>query len=213
MPRRTATRLLLLVAALSAVNGCGAPKHLPPEGEASPVAPTEVQAAGLSVRLIDTVTAKDERALVKDPGWLEYRLEIRNLGREPVTILNVKLLTFQGRYLDSASNDDEIMSPPDSGADVGGEIARRGAGIAAGQVIPYGGAIVGILSSAIMSASSQDSAETRHERFMRRIKDVELAPGGSFNGSAFLPRTQDAQALALNCERDKHTTQVVLPLK
>ena len=65
---------------------------------------SRVQSAGLSVRLIGTVGENDAGSLVQDPGWLEYLLAIENGSREPVMIRNVKLLTPEGRYLDSAAD-------------------------------------------------------------------------------------------------------------
>jgi len=56
----------------------------------------------------------------------------------PLTVKNVKLINVEGRYLESAAAHEQIIRPPDAAAEVAGDIATDAAGIAVGQVIPYG---------------------------------------------------------------------------
>lgn len=204
--------------------GCSTERSARPPAPAQPAAGASaqprVQTADLSVRLIGTVGEDDAGSLVRDPGWREYLLAIENLGAKRVMIRNVKLLTPEGRYLDSASDYDQLAVPPDAATEVATDVARRSAGIAAGQVIPYGGAIVGILSSAVTASATQAKANARGEFVSRRLKDVELAPGGKANGSAFLPNTANPTAVVLDLElaplgsdgRGDRTERLRLPL-
>jgi hypothetical protein len=80
-------------------------------------------------------------------------------------------------------------------------------------VIPYGGAIVGILSGAASTSSAQSKTSASRDFAFRRLKDVELAPGGRVRGSAFLPSIPDANALVLIWERGEASGQVDLPLR
>ena len=92
------------------------------------------------------------------------------------------------------------------------DVARRSAGIAAGQVIPYGGAIVGVLSGALMASTVQSAAKGRTEFALRRLKDVELALGGCITGSAFLPAVRNPTALVLDLGRGDGPERLELPL-
>ena len=79
-------------------------------------------------------------------------------------------------------------------------------------MIPYGGAVVGILSEAMKASSAQSAARTRTEFALRRLKDVELAAGGRTNGSAFLPRIRNPIAVVLDLERGDRFERLELPL-
>jgi hypothetical protein len=92
------------------------------------------------------------------------------------------------------------------------DVAARSVGIAAGQVIPYGGTIVGILSGAAAVSSAQTQANARREFALHKIKEVELAPGGRMTGSAFLPRIRDPKALIVDWGRGNETQQAELSL-
>lgn len=210
---RWAFLLTFPLVVIAAVSGCAGSNERPTPVPAPKVAPVEFQSASLSIRLVGAVgAAEGEGTLARDPGWLEYLLEIKNVGKRPLTVHNVKLLTAQGRYLNSASEYGELSAPPDVATQVAGDIAVRSAGIAAGQFIPYGGAIVGILSGAASASSSHVAANARRDFALRRIKEVELAPGGRVEGSAFLPIVSDPKALVLDWGDGGKPQQVELPL-
>jgi hypothetical protein len=124
-----------------------------------------------------------------------------------------KLLTTEGRYFDSATTYDQIRRPPDPGAKVAEDVAMRSAGIAAGRVIPYGGTIVGILSSAARAGTSQQEAAARTAFALKVIKNVELAPGGRVEGSAFLPGIKNASALVVVWSEGRTQRRAVLPFR
>jgi len=140
---------------------------------------------------------EQERSLVKNPEWLEYVLSIENLGRTDLTVQNVKLLNQNGRYVDSASSYQEITEAPDVSSQVAGTVGRKAAGSAAGSFIPYGGSIVSVISSAVEASAAEDEADAKRLFALRVLKDVELAPNGQVNGSAFLPKIEDANALVI----------------
>jgi ethanolamine utilization microcompartment shell protein EutS len=172
----------------------------------------EFRSESLDIRLMGALGTGSEGTLVRDSGWAEYLLEINNRGTIPLTVRNVKLLTSSGRYLDSASQYEEITVPPDAASEIAEDIAVRSAGIAAGRVVPYGGTIVGILSGAVSVSESESEASAQREFALRKLKDVELAPGGRVQGSAFLPRINGAQALVVDWERGKRSERVELAL-
>jgi hypothetical protein len=214
---------LALPLILGAVAGCGGspdratPAPTPAPTQAPAPAPRAVQAqfrsADLSVRLIGVVGAEQAKgAQVPDPGWLEYLLEVENRGTRSLTVHNVKLLTPEGRYLDSAADYAELAAPPDTAKVLAQDVAVRSVGIAAGQVIPYGGTIVGLLSGVASASSAQAQANARREFALRKIKEVELAPGGRMTGSAFLPRIQNPKALILDWGRGNDAQRAELPL-
>jgi hypothetical protein len=122
---------------------------------------------------------------------------LENLGRSDLTVDNVKLLTRSGRYLDSASAYQQITTAPDVSSAVAGTVARSAAGSVAGQFIPYGGSIVSVISSVVSASAAEDLADAKRLFAQRRLNNVELAPGGRVNGSAFLPKAEDAKVLVI----------------
>lgn len=204
---------LLLALVVVACAGCGGTQTAQTSAAASETKPLRVQSADLDIRLHGALGDGDPGTLVRDAGWLEYQLTIENRGTRPLTIRNVKLLTREGRYFDSASAYQEITAPPDMATEVAQDVAVRSAGIAAGQVIPYGGTIVGILSGAASASAAQSKTSASRDFALRRLKDVELAPGGRVRGSAFLPSIADASTLVLLWERGEASGQVDLPLR
>lgn len=205
--RRPVLAALILVA-----GGCTTP---PAAQDPRPTPMTEFvqhESAGIRVRLVGILRAGDRGTLVKDPGWHEYILAIENTGKRALRVHNVKLLNRDGRYYDSASSYEQIVVPPDTASEIAGTVATRAAGAAAGQVIPYGGTIVGILSGAISTSASEAAANARRELEQRKLKDVELAPAGKVTGSAFLPRVPDAKTLVLDYGHGADTKRIELAL-
>jgi hypothetical protein len=201
--------LALMLLILVMLYGCGGETGT--RASRPSLKPVQAQADGLSIRLTAAHLA-DASTPGVDPGWLEYQLQIENRDQRPVMIRNVKLLTPSGRYLDSAADYGELAEPPDVAADVAEQVALRGASIAAGQFIPFGGSIVGILSGAASAVSAQDEAKARRAFNLQRIKNVELAADGQFSGSAFLPWIAQPRALVIDWARDDETGRVELPL-
>ena len=60
-----------------------------------------------------------------------------------------------------------------------------------------------LVSGAASVSESQSEAIARREFALRRLKGVELAPGGRVQVSAYLPRIRYPQALVLDLERGK----------
>ena len=152
----------------------------------------------LSIGLLGSIDSGTEGSLARDPGWREYRIEVRNQSTRSLTLRDVKLLNSEGRYLASAMTYEELSAPPDTAEKVAADVARRSAGIAAGQFVPYGGTVVGVISTALTASKSESEAEAKRTFIIRRMKNVELAPGGRMSGSAFLPQITDAQALVID---------------
>jgi hypothetical protein len=212
--RRDGTFLHALLLMVGVMAGCGSHPETPRPSPTPKAVQIQFQSADLGIRLIGIAGAEQGDATpIRDPGWLEYRMEIENRGRRALTVHNVKLLSPQGQYLDSAAEYEALAAPPDSTTELAQDIAVRSAGIAAGQVIPFGGTIVGILSGAASASSAQTQANAKREFALRRIKEIELAPGGHMTGSAFLPRIQDPQTLVLDWERGDKPQRVELSLR
>jgi len=183
--------LVLVIFIIAA--GCTAPTATREPSPAAVADAKEYRATGIRIRLIEALRDGDRGTLLTSPGWVEYVFAIDNTGSSPLRIHDVKLLNADGRYLAAADSYAQIIAPPDAG----GRVATRTAGAAAGQIVPFGGAIVGIISEAI-SASTAESRENAKRAFDRhRLKAVELAPAGKMTGSAFLPDLEANQAKAL----------------
>jgi hypothetical protein len=76
--------------------------------------------------------------------------------------------------VNSASAYEEITAPPNVGVELAGDVAETGAGMAAGQFVPYGGKIFGVLSNTA-SASSTGAKENAKRAFrLRVLKNVEI---------------------------------------
>ena len=172
----------------------------------------EHQAEGVSLRLVGTLRAGDARTLIQDPGWVEYLFAVDNRDDRHLMIYNVKLLNRDGRYLDSAESYEQVTYPPDVATDVAGSLAKGAAGIAAGQVIPYGGTIFGIISGAVSASSVESEADAKREFELRKLKLVELAPGGRVIGSAFLPDVVNAESLVIDYGYGGARERVEIPL-
>lgn len=192
--------------------GCAGPKATKAPSAISILDPIRVQSADLAVALIRIAEKGNKETLVEDPGWLEYVIEIENLSANALTVQNVKLLNQDGRYVDSASAYEQITAPPDVGAELAGDVAQSAAGIAAGQMIPYGGSIFGVLSSAASAWSAGTKKQATRVFRSRVLKNVELAPAGELEGSAFLPNMARPKALVVDYTQDGTTNRIEIPL-
>ncbi len=171
------------------------------------------ESADLRIALVAIRGEGDEDTLVADPGWREFVLDIENRGTTPLIVGNVKLLNTNGRYVDSASSYGQIVAPPDLGAEVAGDLATRAAGIAAGQLIPYGGLITSIISNVTSVSGAEAQASAKRDFALRALKQIELAPGGRVRASAFLPSITNAKALVIDVIQGDRVERLELPLQ
>jgi ethanolamine utilization microcompartment shell protein EutS len=200
--------LLVLVLTLTAA-GCAGSQA---PGAASRGDPIRVKSADLAAALIRTAGRGDPETLVEDTGWREYVIEIENISPNALTVQNVKLLSQDGVYVDSASAYEQITAPPDVGAELASDIAEKAAGVAVGQIIPFGGQILSVLSS-IGTASSADAKANATRAFgLRVLKNVELAPAGKVERSAFLPNITRARLLVVDYAQGGTTYRIEIPL-
>jgi hypothetical protein len=164
------------------------------------------------VRLVGILKVGDEGTLVKDEGWREYVLEIENLSPEDRIVKSVRLLNPNRRYIDSALTYEQVLVPPNTTLAVAGDVTKTTAGIAAGQIIPYGGYLVSVLSSATSTALSGTKGSAERTFAVRVLKGVELAVGGKVAGSALLPDTPGARALVVDYVRGHDSRRIELAL-
>jgi hypothetical protein len=172
----------------------------------------QLESGNLRVALVTIRGEGDPEALVGDPGWREFVLDIENRSKAPLVVENVKLLNTGGRYVDSAASYEQIIAPPDLGAELAGDVATRAAGIAAGQVIPYGGLITSIISSVASVSSAEAKSNAKRVFALRALKRVELAPGGKVTASAFLPSVTNAEALVIDVVQGGRVERLEIPL-
>jgi hypothetical protein len=203
--------LPLLVLTLTVV-GCAGPEVSKAPSANSIEGPIRVQSADLAVALIGIAEKGNKETLIENPGWREYVVEIENPGRNALTIQNVKLLNLDGRYVDSAVAYEQITAPPDVGVELAGDVAQSAAGIAAGQIIPYGGTIFSVLFRAASASSAGAKAHAKRVFRLRVLKNVELAPAGKVEGSAFLPNITRPKALIVDYAQDGTTNRIEIPL-
>jgi hypothetical protein len=204
--------LLPLIALTSTVLGCAEPKVLKAPSTSSMSVPIRVKSADLAVALIRISEQGNKGTLIEDPGWREYIIEIENLSSNDLTVQNVKLLNPDGRFVDSASTYEQITSPPNVGAEVAGDVAERAAGMIAGQIIPYGGTVFSVLSGAATALSAGAKANAKQTFMLRVLKNVELAPAGQVEGSAFLPNITKPKALIVDYAQDGMTNRIEILL-
>jgi len=195
-----------------ALVGCAEPKVSKAPGATSMAVPIRVKSADLVVALIRIAEQSDKGTLIEDHGWREYVFELENTSTDDLTVQNVKLLNQDGRYLDSASAYEQITAPPDVGVELASDVAERAAGMAVGQVIPFGGNIVSVLSSAASASSAGTNANAKRAFMLRVLKNVELAPAGMVEGSAFLPNITKPKALVVDYAQDGTTNRIKIPL-
>jgi hypothetical protein len=205
--------LILAANLVALLVACAAP---PPAADRSaydaPTGAMRFESRDLALSVVETPEEAKRGSLPQDSGWLEYRIVLENRARTPLTLRDVKILSREGRYYGSAARYEEIVVPPDAQDRLAGDIARQSAGIAAGQVVPYGGSIVGLVSS-LASASAHESEREARRRFAQRLmKGVELAPGGRASGAAFVPRIADPRALVFEYALGGRVERVELPL-
>ena len=187
----------VLITILVLCNACAQTKHEGSQTATSNATAVHFESRDLRVTLETVIGIEQERSLVRNPEWLEYVLSIENLTHIDLTVQNVKLLNDDGRYVDSASSYQQITVAPDVSSQVAGTVGRKAAGSAAGSIIPYGGSIVSVISSAIEASAAEDEADEKRLFALRVLKDVELAPNGQVNGSAFLPKIEGVNALMI----------------
>ena len=201
----------LLVLTLT-VLGCVEPQVSKAPSAKSMAGPIQVRSADLAVALIRITGKGDKGTLIKGPGWREYVFEIENLSTNDLTVQNVKLLNQDGRYVNSASAYEEITAPPNVGVELAGDVAETAAGMAAGQFIPYGGKIFGVLSGTASASSAGTKANAKRAFSLRVLKNVELAPAGMVEGSAFLPNITRPKALVVDYILAGATNRIEIPL-
>jgi len=126
-----------------------------------------------------------------DADWVECELLLENRGDAPLAVSTVKLLTESGRYLPAAATLARPWRQPNAAYDIAGNVATSAAGVAAGQLIPYGGLVVQAIAGVAEASSADTRAKAEHRFRLRRIAGVELAPGGHMEGNAFFPRVAD----------------------
>jgi hypothetical protein len=171
-----------------------------------------VQSAELAVTLRAIFGQIDKKNRVEEFGWREYVIDIENISRKHLTVQNVKLLRQDGSYVNSATTYEQITAPPDVQAELTGDIAETAASIAVGQVIPFGGQIVSIFSNAASGSSAQTEAKAKHAFLLRVLKNVELAPAGKVERSAFLPHITKIKALVVDYAQEGTNYRIDLPL-
>jgi len=201
--------LPLLVLALTVV-GCASQKAQSANSMSNPI---RMKSVNLAVALIKIAEQGDKETLVEDPGWREYVIEIENISTNTLTVQNVKLLNQDGVYVDSASAYEQIIAPPDVGAELAGDVAEKAAGMAAGQIIPFGGQIFSVLSSAVSASSTEAKVNAKHAFSLRVLKNVELAPAGKVERSAFLPIVTRAKVLVVDYSQDGTKNRIEIPLE
>ena len=204
--------LLILIMFSVTLAGCATQKKAAPPPLLTIKDPIRAASAEMAVTLITIAGQENEETLIEDAGWHEYVLEIENLSTHSVTIQNVKLLNQTGRYLEPATTYEQITAPPDVGVELAGNVAQTTAGIAAGQFIPYGGTIFGLLSNAASVSSAETIMNAKRTFMLRMLKNVEIAPMGKIQGSAFLPNITKPQMLVIDAAQNGSIFRVEMPL-
>jgi len=193
--------------------GCSTPgKDVGADAQQRFGTPIEVDANGLQIALVGVLAAGHPDTLVQDPGWREYLLNVENWTDAPVVIDTVKLLNSEGRYLESAATYAEISAPPDSSELAANDVAKSTASVVAGQLIPFGGYLVSVVSTAVSAASSSSTGSARRDFDLRKLKAVELAPAGRVFGSAFLPNILNPEAVVVDYVVGDTTERVEISL-
>ncbi|MCF7990607.1 MAG: hypothetical protein K9M02_09200 [Thiohalocapsa sp.] len=209
--RRALALLVPSLAALVAV-GCSTPPQAPAGAAQRFAQPLQGESDELGVALTGVLAAGHPQTLVRDPGWREYLLKIDNRADAPVVIHTVKLLNREGRYLDSAANYAEIHAPPDTTERVATGIAKSTAGVVAGQLVPFGGYFVSVVSTTASAVGAQSTGNARQDFVIRKLKAVELEPGGRVSGSAFLPNILDPDSLVVDYSKGAQSGRLRIQL-
>jgi hypothetical protein len=200
--------LPLFILALTST-GCAGPKASSANSMSGPI---RVKSDGLALSLIRIAGQGDKETLVEDPGWREYVIEIENISTDDLTVQNVKLLNQNGVYVDSASSYEQITAPPDVGTELASDVAKTAAGVAAGQIIPFGVQIFSVLSHTVSASSAEAKANAKRSFVMRVLKNVEIAPAGKVERSAFLPNITKAKELVVDYDQKSTTYRIEIPL-
>jgi hypothetical protein len=191
-------------------NGCVSPKASSANKMSGAI---RVESADLALSLIRIAGQGDKETLVEDPGWREYVIDIENVSTDDLTVQNVKLLSQDGVYVDSASAYEQIIAPPDVGAELASDVAKTAAGVAAGQIIPFGGQIFSVFSHTVSASSAEAKANAKRAFVLRVLKNVELAPAGKVERSAFLPNISKVKDLIVDYAQNGTTHRIEIPLQ
>ena len=84
--------------------------------------------------------------------------------------------------------------------------------MAIGHFIPYGGTIFDVLSSTASASSAAATDNAKRVFRLRVLKNVELAPKGRVEGSAFLPNIARPKALVVDYILEGMINRIELPL-
>lgn len=209
---RMPTCLLLVV---FIIVGCTSPNRAagPGPGQGPGVAPgfrpVSAEVNGVAVTLVRVLPPVSTES---PAGWVDYELSLANRTPNPVVVRSVKLLTATGVYLQPARAYGETQAAPNLGASVAGDVATGAAGIAAGQVVPYGGLVVTAISGFVRGSSHETQVGAEQHFRLRHVPGVELAPGGKMVGSVFFPDVNDARSLEVEVSRQGKTKSERLPV-
>lgn len=174
--------------------------------------PIRVKSDSLSLALTRIAGQGDGATLVVDPGWREYFIEIENISTNDLTVQNVKMVSQDGGYVDSASAYEQITAPPDAGAELAADVAETAAGVVVGQIVPFGGQIFSVLSRTVSASSAEAGASAQQAFGLRVLKNVEIAPAGKVERSAFLPAIPEPRLLVVDYAQDGTTRRIEIPL-
>jgi hypothetical protein len=203
--------LLLLVLGLSVI-GCAGTKDSKSPYFNPLTEPIRVESPDLSISLLNIIEADEEGTLIKSPGWSEYILEIENHSTNILIIHNVKISNADGQNEEFALIYEQIIVPPNVSVELAGDVAKTAAGVAAGLVVPFGGSILNLISRAISASSASAKEKAKLAFTLRVLKNVELVPGETITGSAFLPKIKDAKTLSIDYVVRETVNNIQVPL-
>lgn len=204
--------ILPLLVMVCVIVGCASPKATTAPVGYAMAEPVQVETAEITVSLLRIADFGNDGTLIKDPGWRDYVIKIHNHSGVSFIIKNVKLLNQEGRYVDSASAYEQVIAAPDTGLALASDVTDSVAGIAAGQFIPFGGAIYGVLSGVAAASSAGEKASAKRAFRFRVLKNIELAPGGQVEGSAFLPHIARPKMLVVDYSQNGGNHRIKIPL-
>ena len=187
----------------------------------------------LNISLDYIIIPNGPGAWVKDAGWDEYVITVRNISDKTLTVERIRLIDPRGLYIDSGINPFQLETLSealveqykDAGiAVVIGAVPAVVTGVAAGAGAigtAVGAATVGVITAPLVPiyllgrqhAKVKDQEAIIREFTRRRLSTFTLSGNATISGSVFFPIIPNPKALVVNYRIGNDMKVLEVPLE
>lgn len=204
-------------AAWALAAGCATSRLISSPGSA-PAVEAVAKSKHAGVKVTHAILPNGAGSWVKGAKWLEFPLEIRNLGGADLTIASIRLIDSRGVYVGQNYSSVAAIEAESAslGKELGGALAQTyglelagtlagsamaNAAVATGSYLPIPGisTVLSVVAGRRATQPMKDMAAIEAEFSRRRLSvPLEMAAAGEVSGSAFFPLVPGVRALVMS---------------